>query len=105
MRLAVDLVAQLLDQPGSLEAGAGVGDEGLEEPEVVVVEAVQLLVAIERDDGADRRAPVHQRSHDGVAILAGDRVQLGFCRLCAVHVWRDASPVVTASVTIDGFRG
>ena len=31
VRLGVDLVAQLLDQPGTLEAGAGVGDERLEE--------------------------------------------------------------------------
>ena len=55
VRLGVDLVAQLLDQPGALEAGAGVGDERLEETEVVLVEAVLLLVAIDGDDGADRR--------------------------------------------------
>ena len=53
VRLGVDLVAQLLDQPGTLEAGAGVRDERLEQLEVVLVEAVQLLVAVDRDDGAD----------------------------------------------------
>ena len=74
VRLAVDLVAQLLDQAGPLQAGAGVGDEGLEEAEVVVVEAVELLVAIERDDGADRRVPFISGATHGVAVLARDRV-------------------------------
>ena len=74
VRLAVDLVAELLDESGPFETGAGVGDEGLEQLEVVIVEAVELLVAIDRNDGADRGVPVHQRGDDGVAILAGDRI-------------------------------
>ena len=77
VRLGVDLVAQLLDQPGALEAGAGVGDEGLEEAEVVVVEAVQLLVAIDGDDGADRGVAVGQGSDEGLVVLADDRVHAG----------------------------
>ncbi len=74
VRLAVDLVAQLLDQAGALEVGAGVGDEGLEQLEVVVVEAVRLFVAIDRDDGSDGRVPVHQGGNHGVVVLAGDRI-------------------------------
>ena len=74
VRLGVDLVAQLLDQPGTLEAGAGVGDERLEESEVVLVEAVHLLVAIDGDDGTDGGVPVHEGRHHGVVVLAGDGV-------------------------------
>ena len=88
VRLGVDLVAQLLDQAGALEAGAGVGDERLEQAEVVLVEAVQLLVAIEGDDGADRRVPVHEGRHDGVAVLAGDRVDRSAVVLCGRVVER-----------------
>ena len=100
VRLAVDLVAQLLDEPGPLEAGAGVGDEGLEQPEVVLVEAVQLLVAIDGDDGADRGVPVHERGHDGVAVLAGDRID-GHCAVLGGEWWSEASPVAMVCVTID----
>ena len=71
--LAVDFVTQLLDEPGSLEAGAGVGDQRLEQPEVVFVEAVQFLVAIDGHDGADGGVPVHQGRDDRVAVLADDR--------------------------------
>ena len=82
VRLGVDLVAQLLDQPSPLEAGAGVGHQGLEEDEVVLVEAVQLLVAIDRHDGADCGVSVHQRGNHGVAVVAGDRVDRLGAALC-----------------------
>ena len=100
VRLGVDLVAQLLDQPGALEAGAGVGDQRLEEAEVVLVEAVQLLVAVEGDDGTDRRVPVHQGCHDGVVVLAGDRVD-GERAPGRGVLWSDASPVAMACVTME----
>ena len=51
--LAVDLVAQLLYETGTLEVRAGIGDEGLEEAQIVLVELVQFLVTVDRDDGAD----------------------------------------------------
>ena len=72
--LAVDLEAQLLDETGALEVGAGVGHERLEEAEIVVVEAVELLVAVQGDDGSDGRVLVDDRGHDGVDVSPGDRV-------------------------------
>ena len=101
VRLGVDLVAQLLDQAGPLEAGAGVGDERLEQAEVVLVEAVQLLVAIDGDDGADRGVAVHERRHHGVAVVADDRSRLEAGRLCGRSVCSEASPVAIAWVTMD----
>ena len=80
VRLGVDLVAQLLDQAGALEAAAGVGDERLEQAEVVLVVVVQLLVAVDGDDGADRRLPVHEGGHQGLVVLAGDGVDRDACR-------------------------
>ncbi len=74
VRFGVDLVTQLLDQPGTLEAGAGVGDECLEESQVVLVEAVHLFVAIDRNDGADRGVLVHEGRHHGVVVVAGDGI-------------------------------
>ena len=75
--LAVDLVAQLLDEPCSLEVGAGMGNQRLEEPEVVLVEPVELLVTVERDDGADGHVLVHERSDEGSRVTAGHRVVVG----------------------------
>ena len=72
--LAVDLEAQLLDETGPLEVGACVRHERLEEAEIVVVEAVELLVAVQGDDCSDGRVLVHDRGHDGVDVSPGDRV-------------------------------
>ena len=47
------LVLDLLEVPGALEVGAGMRNEGLEEAEVVLVEFVELLVAVHGDDRAD----------------------------------------------------
>ena len=42
VRLALDLVAQFLDETGPLEVGTGVCDQRLEQSEVVLVEFVEF---------------------------------------------------------------
>ena len=76
VRLAVHLVAQFLDEAGPLQARAGVGGQRLEEPEVVLVEAVELLVAVDGDERSDRPGAVGERRHDGVVVFADDRVDV-----------------------------
>ena len=53
--LAVHFVPKFLHQAGALQVDAGIGDESPEKPKIVFVEFVKILVAVQGDDGADRR--------------------------------------------------
>ena len=88
VRLAVDLVAQLLDEAGSFQAGARVCDEHPKEVKVIVVEMVCLFVTIERNDCSDRSLPVHDRGNDGIAVFACHRIVAGTAVSCGGVVER-----------------
>ncbi len=50
---ALRLQAELLHEACPFEGRAGVGGKRLEEPKIVVVERVELLLTIERQEGAE----------------------------------------------------
>ena len=74
--LALGLEAQLLDELGPLHGRAGVRRQRLEEPQVVVVEGVEALVAIECDEGAERALSAGEGHDHGAPELAEERVDV-----------------------------
>lgn len=77
MGLAVHFVAQFLDQAGALQVGTGIRDEGSKEAQIVLVELIELFIAIQSHQGSYHRVVAHERRHDRRAAFPRDRVVAG----------------------------
>ena len=73
VRLAIDLIAQLLDQRARSRLALACATS-IRKMKVIIVEGVFLLVSVERNDGSDWRLFAHDRGDDRIAVFAGDRV-------------------------------
>ena len=92
--LALGLEAQLLDELGPFHGRAGVRGQSLEEPQVVVVEGGEPLVAVEGDEGAEGPLPAREGHDHRAPELAEQRVDVRL-RACGCRSCRHAgSPAV-----------
>ncbi len=78
MPLALGLEAKLLDELGPFHGRARVRGQSLEKSQVVVVERVEALVAVERDEGPEGSLAAGERHDHSAPEFTEERVGVRF---------------------------